>query len=109
MVKEALFNILGTDIVDADILDLFGGTGSVGIEALSRGAHFARFIDLSAAAVKTIKANLAQTRLAESADVIQGDAFSYLRRLPDRRFHFIYVAPPQYKDLWEKMITTNNG
>ena len=59
MVKEALFNILGQeDVVDSTWLDLFGGTGSVGIEALSRGATFTRFIDLNRAAVDTIKANL---------------------------------------------------
>ena len=55
MVKEALFNILGPDIEDASLLDLFGGTGSVGIEALSRGAAFCRFIDLHRAAVEVIK------------------------------------------------------
>lgn len=104
MVKEALFNILGNDIVDADFLDLFGGTGSVGIEALSRGARYARFIDLSASAVKIIKFNLEHTHLSDSADVLQGDSFSYVRRPNDRTFHFIYIAPPQYKDMWSKMI-----
>ncbi|MCE1254468.1 MAG: 16S rRNA (guanine(966)-N(2))-methyltransferase RsmD [Anaerolineae bacterium] len=104
VVKEALFNILAGDIIDADILDLFGGTGSVGIEALSRGAHFARFIDLHTTAVRTIKTNLEHTRLIEQAEVMQFDAFSYLRRLPDHKFHYIYVAPPQYKDMWEKAL-----
>ncbi len=100
-VKEALFNIIGADINASALLDLFGGTGSVGIEALSRGAQFVRFIDLNRAAVSTIQKNLSSTRLAQSAEVIQSDAFSYLRQKPDRQFEYIYIAPPQYKELWQ--------
>ncbi|HZW03476.1 MAG TPA: RsmD family RNA methyltransferase, partial [Anaerolineaceae bacterium] len=70
-VKESLFNILGPDIQDAALLDLFGGTGSVGIEALSRGAAFVRFNDLHRQAVATIKENLQRTRLGERAEVVQ--------------------------------------
>ncbi len=103
-VKEALFNILGQDIQNATFLDLFGGTGSVGIEALSRGAAFVRLIDLHHAAIKTIKSNLVRTRLEENADVVTSDAFTYLSRQPDRAFDYIYVAPPQYKELWQKAI-----
>lgn len=103
-VKEALFNILGTDIHDAAFLDLFGGTGSVGIEALSRGAGFTRFIDVNYPAVVTIKANLESTRLEARAEVIRSDAFSILQRPPDRRFDYIFIAPPQYKDLWRKAL-----
>ncbi len=99
-VKEALFNIIGADIYDASMLDLFGGTGSVGIEALSRGAQFVRFIDLNRAAVGTMKKNLSNTRLEQFAEVIQSDAFSFLKQKPDRQFDYIYIAPPQYKDLW---------
>lgn len=101
MVKEALFNILGQeDVVDSTWLDLFGGTGSVGIEALSRGARYARFIDLHRAAANTIKANLERTHLQERGDVLQIDAFALLKRPPDMAFDYIYIAPPQYKELW---------
>jgi 16S rRNA (guanine966-N2)-methyltransferase len=103
-VKEALFNILGADIVDSTFLDLFGGTGSVGIEALSRGAKFVRFIDINHPAVVTIRANLEHTRLQSQAEVIQIDAFSLLKSRPDRAFDYLYVAPPQYKKLWQKAI-----
>jgi 16S rRNA (guanine966-N2)-methyltransferase len=103
-VKEALFNILGSDVVDASILDLFGGTGSVGLEALSRGASYCRFLDLHRPAVETIRANLQATRLAEFAQVSQADAFAYLGRTPDRDFDYIYIAPPQYKGMWEKAL-----
>ncbi len=105
MVKEALFNILGQDDVrDSTWLDLFGGTGSVGIEALSRGASFARFIDLHRAATETIKANLERTHLKERGEVLQIDAFALLRRPPDRACDYSYIAPPQYKDVWTRAL-----
>jgi 16S rRNA (guanine966-N2)-methyltransferase len=103
-VKEALFNIIGTDIQGVSFLDLFGGTGSVGIEALSRGAGFARFIDLNQPAISTIKTNLERTRLKEKAEVVHMDAFSYLKRPADRSFEYIYIAPPQYKKLWQQSL-----
>ena len=103
-VKEALFNILATDIVDASFLDLFGGTGSVAIEALSRGASLARMIELNQAAVATIKRNLEFTRLQDHGEVVHSDAFVYLKRPADRCFDYIYVAPPQYKTLWQKTM-----
>ena len=104
-VKEALFNILGSDVFDSAWLDLFGGTGSVGLEALSRGAAFCRFTDLHRAACDTIKTNLELTRLKDTAQVVQTDAFAYLARPADRVFDFIYIAPPQYKGMWERAIT----
>ncbi len=105
MVKGALFNIIGSDIVDASLLDLFGGTGSVGIEALSRGASFCRLLDLNRPAVETIKANLETTRLKELGQVLQTDAFQYLARPADRAFDYIYIAPPQYKGMWERALS----
>jgi len=103
-VKEALFNILGTDIEDTSFLDLFGGTGSVGIEALSRGARFTCFIDKNRKAYETIKANLAHTGLDNNAEVFFLDAFAYLKKDFNRKFDYIYVAPPQYKEIWSKVL-----
>lgn len=103
-VKEALFNIIGPDIEDASILDLFGGTGSVGIEALSRGAKTVRFIDINRRAVETIKQNLIHTRMHEQAEVIKTDALKMLQHPPDQTFEYVYVAPPQYKDIWWKTL-----
>jgi 16S rRNA (guanine966-N2)-methyltransferase len=100
-VREALFNILGADIQSASLLDLFAGTGSVGIEALSRGAAFVRFVDLDRQAVATVKANLKHTCLGEGAEVWRLDAFTLLGRNPDRNFDYVYIAPPQYKELWK--------
>ena len=98
-VKEALFNIFGADIVDARFLDLFGGTGGVGIEALSRGAAHAVFIEKNRKAQETIKANLLRTKLSDGAEIVRGDAFAYLHGRP-QAFHYIYIAPPQYHRLW---------
>lgn len=103
-VKEALFNILGQDIIDAHFYDLFGGTGSVGIEALSRGAEYVRFSDMARAAITTIKSNLQHTRLEKNAQVVFGDAFSLLKQKPDHVFDYLYIAPPQYKQLWQRAM-----
>lgn len=99
-VKEALFNIIGADIRGARFLDLFAGTGSVGIEALSRGADYAHFNEVDPRAIKTIRQNLALTRLEDRARVTRRDAFYLIARKPERLFHFIFVAPPQYRGIW---------
>ena len=111
-VKEALFNIIGQDIVDADFFDLFGGTGSVGIEALSRGANFVRFIEKNHKAYKILKDNLEFTKLSEYAEVIFADALKILKKPADIAFEYIFIAPPQYKDIWEsalQLIDKNPG
>ncbi|MCS6906708.1 MAG: 16S rRNA (guanine(966)-N(2))-methyltransferase RsmD [Anaerolineales bacterium] len=102
--KEALFNILGADIENASFLDCFAGTGSVGIEALSRGASFVRFYDLNRKAIQTIQENLQLTGLVQNAQVIQADVLRELQKPPDRSFDYIYIAPPQYQGLWSKTL-----
>ncbi len=103
-VKEALFNIIGADIYDSNFLDLFGGTGSVGIEALSRGASSAVFIEKNRLAYKTLQQNVEFCKVAPKATIIMGDAFHYLQRASQQPFEYIFIAPPQYKGLWEKAI-----
>lgn len=103
-VKEALFSILGRSVIDVNVLDLYAGTGSVGIEALSRGAQHVTFVELDRMAVQTIQANLAITKLEEYALIRKTDVLSLLRSKPDRPYHLIYVAPPQYKDLWLRTL-----
>lgn len=102
--KESLFNIIGNDILNSSFLDCFAGTGSVGIEALSRGAAFVRFYDLSPRAIQTIRENLRSTHLEAHAEVKRGDIFQELQKPADRSFEYIYVAPPQYHQLWEKIL-----
>jgi 16S rRNA (guanine966-N2)-methyltransferase len=102
--KESLFNILGGDIQGATFLDLFAGTGSVGIEALSRGAVFARFLDKNQNAVQTIRANLQLSETAQRAEVMRIDSFQLLQGESDRGFDYVYIAPPQYKELWKRAL-----
>jgi 16S rRNA (guanine(966)-N(2))-methyltransferase RsmD len=102
--KTALFNILGNWIEGARVLDLFGGTGAVGIECLSRGASFAQFNDMNRKAVETIWANLRHCRLDEQAAVYQGDSFQFMQRYRGEPFDLIYIAPPQYQGLWSKAL-----
>ena len=108
-VKEALFAILGDLVVDARFLDLFAGTGSVGIEALSRGARWAVFVDQQRQAVVTIRDNLSHTGLKDSAQVVRADVFVFLRKDDMEPFDVIYVAPPQYEGLWAKTVRTLDG
>lgn len=114
-VKENLFNILGTEVIDANVLDLFAGAGSVGIEALSRGAKHATFVEFNDEALKTIRANLTLTKLSNKATVLRENVYRYLKKPPlvthkhsgspsaetaSSPFDLIYVAPPQYKGMW---------
>jgi len=104
MVKQALFNILAGDVVDAAWWDLFGGTGAIGIEALSRSAAFVRFTELNRQAIETIQWNLEHIGFRDRAEVRRGDAFSMLSAPPDRQFDYVYIAPPQYKEMWSKAL-----
>ena len=103
-VREALFNIIGPDIQGGYVLDLFSGTGSVGIEALSRGAQEVYFLDKNKMAISTIRQNLKTTGLDDGATVVLTDAFSFLGKPPGVAFDYVYVAPPQYKGLWKKAL-----
>ena len=105
MVKEALFNILGNDVVDSKWWDVFGGTGAIGIEALSREAAFIRFTDLNRLPIDIIKENLANCGFSLLAEVRRGDAFSLLKLPPDSHFEYIYIAPPQYKEMWSAALS----
>ena len=110
--KEALFSILGPELEGASVLDLFAGTGAVGIEALSRGAESACFIDRAPQAIRTIHTNLATTGFAKASHVLRRDTFSLLAKPatslpdfdPDAGYELIYVAPPQYKQFWLKTM-----
>ena len=108
-VKESLFNILGRQVVNSLFLDLFAGTGSVGIEALSRGARRAVFIERNRQALKVIAENLKITGLADRAQVVSSDVFKFLRGEFEEKFDLVYVAPPQYKGLWARTLLALDG
>src|SRR5688572_6793036 len=103
-VKENVFNIIHTYVPGTRWLDLFAGTGSIGIEALSRGAEYVLFFDTSKDAIRTIQENLQLTRLTDQARVERADALIALGNAPKESFEFIYIAPPQYKNLWKEVM-----
>lgn len=92
-VKEAMFSIINFDVPGALVLDLFGGTGQLGIEALSRGANKAVFVDAREDACRIIRENLHKTKLEGQATVVRGDYLEYLRRCKER-FDIILLDPP---------------
>ena len=92
-VKEALFSIINFDIPGARVLDLFGGTGQLGIEALSRGAKSAVFVDAGEPACRLIRENLKRTKLEADGKVVRSDYLSYLNHCREQ-FDIIFLDPP---------------
>jgi 16S rRNA (guanine966-N2)-methyltransferase len=95
--RETLFNILGSRVEGSRFLDLFAGSGAIGIEAISRGAVSAVFVENHSAAVRLIRANLASLRIESGARVIAAEAAAAIRtleKLPDTTFDFIFLDPP---------------
>ena len=92
-VKEALFSVIQFDIPAATVLDLFGGTGQLGIEALSRGAKRAVFVDESDKACRLIRENLKRTKLEQEGSVVRSDYLAYLARC-NEKFDLIFLDPP---------------
>lgn len=101
-VKQALFNIIQYEVV-GDVLDLFAGSGQLGIEALSRGAAHAVFVDERADALAVVRENLRRTHLAERAELVRADYASYLRRCR-KRFHLIFLDPPYAEKFLETAL-----
>lgn len=105
-VREALFNALGSmdAVAGATVLDLFAGTGALGIEALSRGAASATFVEADARAVAAVKANLAATALAERARVVQADVLGFLDAHPPAPVDLAFADPPYAFDAWPRLL-----
>ena len=106
-VKEAVFSMLQFEIQGAAVLDLFGGTGQLGIEALSRDAGSAVFVDAREEACKLIRENLKRTNLLEAAKVVRSDYMAYLKRC-NEKFNIVFLDPPYAEEYLEnslKMIT----
>lgn len=92
-VKEAMFNIIQFDIEGRQVLDLFAGTGQLGIECLSRGAKHCTFVDQRRDCVKLVKENLQRCDLSEGGRVVQGDAIGFLNTTQEQ-YHLIFLDPP---------------
>ena len=107
-VKEAIFSALSSELIDAHVLDLFAGSGSVGIEALSRGAKKATFVDIRLDAINCIRHNL--NLINEEAEVIKSDYQAFLNKVNLRKFDIIFVDPPydfKYIDQLIKYLCDN--
>lgn len=104
-VKESMFNIVQFDIEGRRVLDLFGGTGQLGIEALSRGAEHCDFVDASRQATAVIRENLCTVGFTQRASVHQGDAQAYLSTCR-RNYDLILLDPPYHSELLEQCIQT---
>ena len=99
MVREALFSILMNRIQDCVFLDLFAGSGAVGIEALSIGARKVIFCDASKASIDIIKANVEKAKFTEQSEVLYGDYLTLLGRLKNEKFDIAFIDPPYNKGM----------
>ncbi|NLC18287.1 MAG: 16S rRNA (guanine(966)-N(2))-methyltransferase RsmD [Clostridiales bacterium] len=110
-IKETLFNILNPQLAGADFLDLFSGSGAIGIEALSRGARYAALVDNSRIALECIKANLKSTGLDKDAEVFPMDALEAIRMLEikGKVFDIIFMDPPYDHNLERDVLLALNN
>ncbi len=104
MVKEALFSVLSKQVPDSIFLDLFAGSGAIGIEALSRGAAKGYFGDQNQECIKIIKENVTKAKVIENAVILHGDFTDILETIKDVKFDIIYIDPPYSKGLGIKAI-----
>lgn len=102
--KETLFNVLQQDVPGSRFLDLFAGSGAVGIEALSRGAKHAVFVENGKKQIDVIKDNIHFTKFEDEADILRGDAISYVRSLSKIDFDIIFMDPPYQKGLEKEVL-----
>ena len=105
--RETLFNVLGASVENSVWVDLFAGSGAIGIEALSRGARMVHFVESSGRAVRAIRANLATLGVSEGFDIVERDAAAALRLLNDRAVvcDFCFLDPPYRKeDVYEEVL-----
>lgn len=108
-IKETLFNMISPYVPGSRMLDLFAGTGGIGIEALSRGASFCVFADINPKAVRVIRDNLRFTKLEAYSAVYQGDAKRVLHQLMDQReapFDLIFLDPPYLQGMEKEVLQT---
>ena len=104
-IKETLFNMIQLQVPGAVFIDLFSGSGGIGIEALSRGAKKAYFIENAANAVKCITANLKTTHFEDVATVLKQDVVIGLRNIHEQEADIIFIDPPYHEDLYERTLS----
>lgn len=102
--RESIFNIIAPYIYDANVLDLFAGSGALGIEAISRGAKKALFIDNNAIAIDAINSNINNLKIDDICEVIQND-YTYLKNITNQKFDIILFDPPYKLDVFEEILS----
>jgi 16S rRNA (guanine966-N2)-methyltransferase len=103
-VREAWMSILGQALGDARVLDLFAGTGALGLEALSRGAASVTFVELNPPSLKALEQNISALGVGEAARVHRGDALRYAERLPELAFDLVLADPPYTVDYAARLV-----
>lgn len=106
MVRQGLFNALGLDVKSRVVLDLFAGTGALGIEALSRGARFVTFVDKNKDALDLIKSNT--TYIEEKFEIVSSDYVSFLKQEREEKYDLIFLDPPYIFDVIDIYRTLKN-
>lgn len=104
-VKESLFNIIQAEVENAIVLDLFAGTGNLGIEALSRGAQKVTFVEANKKSLKIITDNLKHLKITDNVEVIEDDAFAYLKIFPEVKFDLVLIDPPFTEMFGDRIMT----
>jgi 16S rRNA (guanine966-N2)-methyltransferase len=97
-VREAWMSVLGSELAGAQVLDLFAGSGALGLEALSRGAASATFVELNPPSLKALDQNITTLGLGDRVTVHRADAMRYMQHLPDRAFDLVFADPPYTAD-----------
>lgn len=103
-VKEALFSIIQNDLIEANILDLFAGSGALGLESLSRGADKVTFCDKEYKAIKIIKQNIIKTKFENQSKIINKDYVKCLEELKNEKFDIVFLDPPYKKGLVKNAV-----
>lgn len=109
IIKETLFNIIQFDVPGAVFLDLCAGSGSIGIEALSRGARHCYFAEYAKPAIACIQQNLKKTHLEDKGTILKGDVVSCLHQIHEKRVDLIYIDPPYDSDTAERILKELSG
>ncbi len=110
-VKESLFNIINGYIIDGEVLDLFAGTGSLGIECLSRGANKCVFVDVSKTSIDIVKSNIKKARVEDNAEILNIDYKSAIDKVKNKTYKFdiIFMDPPYYENMFIDALKKIDG
>lgn len=110
-VKESMFNIINEDVYDSIVLDLFAGSGGLGIEALSRNAKECVFVDLKKDSIEVLRSNIKKARVENESKILNCSCFEAIKKLSGQKFDIIFMDPPYFENLFvqtlEEISSTN--